>query len=96
MEVITTETLTKLKILTGLNSLSQQEADVYWELLLGFVNQFNEEIQYAPEEINDTNLLQMLLVEDIILRKQGLWGDTLAQHKANYQRYLNTVTGLGV
>lgn len=72
------------------------EAEIYWQTLLLELNGYNEEIQYNKDEINDEVLLQRLLTESIILQKEGLWGDTLVQHQKNYQRYLNTLTGLGV
>jgi len=92
---IKADTLIKLKILTEINSLTLEEVDVYWLTLRTLLNGYNDDIQYAEDEINDENLIVMLLAEDIILKKNGLWGDTLQQHEKNYQRYLNTLTGLG-
>lgn len=94
--MINNETLFQIRLLTEINSLTQEQVQGYWDNLRLEINNYNDEIQYAEEEINEQQLLRAALVEDIILSKNGLWGDTLEYHKDKKERYINTLTGLGI
>ena len=89
-------TLQTIKVLTEINSLTADTVQLYWLQLLGEINNYNDEIQYNQDEINDTPLLKAALAEYIIVTKNNLWGDTLEYHKDKLERYINTLTGLGV